>query len=215
MDPRVGPGRSVAQRGRAAETLASARRPEERGGCSANVWGRWFTLVALLVAGAGLSTAWAHGGALVVARARAGPYAVSVWALPNPPRVGPWHVTVAVMRPEDGAPILDARVRLTAKAMGSEGTPISASTTDSSGNRLLHDLDLELPRLGRSRITVLVEGPAGSGSAAFNVQVRPPSLLPLLLLGTMGSAALVWIAWRGLRRDKPGATRRTPSATSW
>lgn len=180
---------------------ANLHRPDVGGGRSANVWGRWFTLVSLLVAGAGLSTAWAHGGALVVARARAGPYVVSVWALPNPPRVGRWHVTVAVMRPEDGAPVLDARAHATAKFTGREGMPISAgATVGGGGNPLFQDMNLELSREGRWRITVLADGPAGRGSVAFDVQVAAPSVPTWLLLGfALGGAALVSLAWQGLR----------------
>lgn len=155
----------------------------------------------------------------MIARASAGPYVVSAWTRPDPPRVGALHVTVAVMRPEDGAPVLDAKVRLTAKSMDREGTPASASATaGGGGNRLLHDVDLDLPGEGRWRISLLVEGPAGSGSVAFDVQVEAPWQLTWLLVGTLGGAALVWMAWRGFRRGKrpaPGAepnTSRSPRA---
>ena len=47
-------------------------------------------------------------------RAAAGPYALSVWTQPSPPRAGPWRVDVAVMR-EGGVAVGDAAVRVRAE----------------------------------------------------------------------------------------------------
>ena len=58
--------------------------------------------VALVLILLGSANAEANGGALRLARAPLGPYVVSVWTQPDPPRVGTIDVSVAVMAPGTG-----------------------------------------------------------------------------------------------------------------
>src|SRR5262249_60463901 len=52
-----------------------------------------------------------HGGVVQLNRAAAGPYALSVWTQPTPPRAGPLRVDVAVMR-GGGVAVNDATVHV-------------------------------------------------------------------------------------------------------
>lgn len=109
-------------------------------------------------------SAWANGGTPRLAAASAGPYAVSVWTQPDPPRVGELDTSVAVMHPNTGAPAPDATVRVSAEPLESTGK--SASTLarrGGGGNLLLHHATLTLPADGRWRVTVQVEGSKAGG----------------------------------------------------
>lgn len=140
--------------------------------------------------------AWANGGTLRLNRANAGPYAVSVWAQPDPPQVGHLHVSVAVMQLESKRPVLDAEVRLTAARIDREGSPLSGVAIRGAGaNKLLYHADLELPAEGHWRVRVGVAGPLGTGSEAFTLDVEPPvtvdwpragAVLALVLVGLAG-----------------------------
>ena len=55
----------------------------------------------------------AHGGRVQLAKVPAGPYLVSVWTLPDPPRVGSLDVSLAVMEPRTERALLDASAQLT------------------------------------------------------------------------------------------------------
>jgi len=118
-------------------------------------------------------TAWANGGTPRLTNARAGPYAVSVWSQQDPPQVGELDMGVAVMTLEARDPVLDAEVRLTAERIDRGGTPISVVASRGAGaNKFLYHTTLELPVEGRWRVTVLVEGPAGSGRATFELEAK-------------------------------------------
>jgi hypothetical protein len=146
------------------------------------------------------SNAWANGGTPQLTKAQAGPYMVSVWTQPEPPRVGLLHISVAVMRPPTGEPVLDATVRLTAQSLDQPGARLVAHATREQGNsKLFYDTTLALPTPGRWRFTVQVQGAAGEGSAAFTLTAMPPASLPWLFLGLAGIAvgfAVMWLLRR-------------------
>jgi hypothetical protein len=142
-------------------------------------------------------TAWAHGGTLRLSHTRVGPYTVSVWTQPVTPRVGELDVSVAVMRPQDDAPILDANVRVAAESPDRSGGVITAvAVKGAGGNRLLSHARLKLPSTGRWRIAIVVQGPAGKGGTAFEVQVQPSRQLWWPLAGIGGGITLMWFVWR-------------------
>jgi len=150
-------------------------------------------------------SAWAsHGGTDQLSAARAGPYAVSAWTRPNPAWNGWLSVGVAVMRPGTQVPVLDAVVRLTANSIDQGKEPVAVEATRRQGaNRLLYNADMKLPSEGRWQVTVSVAGPEGSGSAAFQIQVKRPSITYWLAVGLGGGTVgliLVWLVWRR-RRD--------------
>ena len=141
-------------------------------------------------------SAWAsHGGTDQLSAARAGPYAVSAWTRPNPAWNGWLSVGVAVMRPGTQVPVLDAVVRLTANSIDQGKEPVAVEATRRQGaNRLLYNADMKLPSEGRWQVTVSVAGPEGSGSAAFQIQVKRPSITYWLTVGLgVGTAGLILV----------------------
>jgi hypothetical protein len=140
----------------------------------------------------------AHGGGEPqLSNAEAGPYRVSAWTEPNPIRAGQLHVTVAVSQaPEPGADqgdvVLDAAVQVRLEPVGLAGEAVVApATRENAVNKLLYEADMELPAEGRWQVTVEVAGPAGAGSAAFEIDALPSST-------ASGLRALPWPVWAGL-----------------
>lgn len=153
------------------------------------------TSLGLLVA---RPTAWANGGTPRLTGAIAGPYTVSVWTKPEPPIVGRMHVSVAVMRPQDSSPILDARVRVAVEPIHGQENLISANASRTWG--LLYDADLQIPSDGRWRINLRVEGKAGTGSTGFELEVKPPPKVDWQVVGATAVLVLaVLAAWWVIR----------------
>lgn len=159
----------------------------------------WLMVVGLvLVLPTGL--AWAHGGGVPqLTNVDVGPYWVSVWMQPDPPRVGQVHITVAVAEPggleagrrEAGPPVLDAMVQVQFEALEHAGAPFtSAATHEGATNKLLYEADLELPEPGRWRVVIAVEGPQGTGSATFEMQVSPRATFNWTWIWGLGLVAL-------------------------
>ncbi|MGH7333543.1 MAG: hypothetical protein ACREKS_12540 [Candidatus Rokuibacteriota bacterium] len=171
------------------------------------------TVTAMLVLAAtlgGSEAVRANGGTLRVARAQAGPYLVSVWTQPDPPRVGRLDVSVAVMRPQDGTAILDVATSVVAEPADAPG-PIAKTqaTRGGGGNPFLYHAELELPQPGRWRVTVTVQAPPGQGRAAFEIIASPGSrLVPLLVAAGTGLLLVGMLWWRVARRAKPAPAVR-------
>lgn len=152
--------------------------------------------------------AWANGGTLRLAVVSAGPYAVSVWTRPDPPRVGELDTSVAVMHPDTGAPLLDVTVRVSAEAAEGAGKPRSTRAhRGGDGNLLLYHATLDLSREGRWRLTVRVEGTRGSGTASFDLNVHPasPSWWLCATVATL-LVLIVLISWRHIYRPSSRPT---------
>ena len=157
-------------------------------------------LLGLALLGFGLAQPiQAHGGGVPqLTNAPAGPYRVSAWTQPDPPRAGTLHLSVAVSAPQPGAAeaeagdvVLDATVRVQAHRLDGAGETLTAQASRrDSANKLLYEADMELPDAGQWRVQVQVEGPAGAGVAGFDLQVLPAPANPL--------AALGWPLWAGL-----------------
>jgi hypothetical protein len=143
-----------------------------------------------------------HGGIVQLSRAAAGPYALSVWTQPSPPRPGPWQVDVAVMQ-ESGVPVADAMVRVRAEPLEGAGTPVETDARrDADPLGVRYRASLALERAGPWRVTVSVAGPAGPGAVSFPVDVEPASLgwWPAALgAACLAVAAAVAVAWRRRR----------------
>lgn len=165
-------------------------------------------LVALgLVSVVGLpSVADANGGTLRLSRATAGPYLVSAWTRPDPPRVGRLDLSVAVMTPDSGQAVLGAEVRANAALTARQEVATSTRLErGGGGNLLLYHGNVELPAAGGWRVWIEAGGPDGSGITAFELDVQPP--LPIAGPITIGVVALIaggalWWA-RTRRRARP------------
>lgn len=162
------------------------------------MFGAGLALVAIVVPG----SLAANGGTLRLSRIAEGPYLVSAWTQPSPPRVGRIDVSVAVMTPDTGEAVLNARARLSAQRADVQGGRIRAGLgRGGGGNLLLYHANLEVPDAGRWRVLIDVEGPAGVGQAAFELDVQPPRpfIGPILGgLAVLTVSVAVW--WARTRR---------------
>jgi hypothetical protein len=158
-------------------------------------------LAALLGASEGVR---ANGGTLRVARATVGPYLVSVWTQPDPPRVGRLDVSVAVMRPEDGTAVLGAAPSVSAQALGDQAAPVTErAVLGGGGTPLLYHAELELSRPGRWRVTVIVPPAPEPGGASFEIDAVPSGSLAPLVIGVVTAGLLAWmLARRHARRAR-------------
>ena len=156
---------------------------------------------------AGVAQAHGGGGAPHLSNAVVGPYRVSAWTQPSPLRAGNMHVSIAVSEPpasnaaaEAGSPVLDAIVNVRLNPVDQTGETLAAPATHQNAtNKLFYEADLTVPAEGQWQVTILVEGPAGSGHANFQIEVLPPSPFNWAFWG--GGLALVllaagWILWK-------------------
>jgi hypothetical protein len=164
------------------------------------------------------------GGSPVLTDTPAGPYRLYGWLLPDPPRVGEIHLDLAVtLAPSvnDPAnqpvePVTDATVRVIFTPQGQPGAAIETLATPQQGlNGFYYELDVRLPTADQWRAAVVVDGPAGAGEAAFELQVLAArrvnwnvvlsaAVALLVLMGLMG-------IWNRLQAEapspRPGRTR--------
>ncbi len=142
-----------------------------------------------------------HGGVVQLSRAAAGPYALSVWTQPTPPRAGPWRVDVAVMR-AGGVAIGDAAVHVRAEALDGTIRPVETDAhRDEDPLGMRYRATLTLGAAGPWVVSVSVAGPEGAGSLSFPVDVEPASREWWLLAG-LGATGLAVVAAIALARRR-------------
>jgi hypothetical protein len=141
--------------------------------------------------------AQAHGGGTPqLTNSPAGPYIVSVWTQPDPVRVGEFHITIAVAEKsetrEAGDLVLDAKVRVQVQPLDPSGESLTAfATREKAVNKLFYEADLDLPSPGKWQVLVAAQGPAGAGTATFDIEALPASTLSSLL-------GFGWPLWGGV-----------------
>lgn len=145
---------------------------------------RWLVAAGMLLALA--AEARADGGTLQVSQS-AGPYRVTVFTSPTPPRAGPVDVSVMVQDATTGQILADAQITITATEPVSGRVVRGQATTAAATNKLLQAATLELPTAGGWRIDIHVASSAGAGELEFALGVAPP--LPRWV------AMLPWFAW--------------------
>jgi hypothetical protein len=154
--------------------------------------------------------ACAHGGKLQLARAPAGPYAVSAWTQPNPPRVGRLDVSVVVLRPDTGEPMAHVDARVTARHVPSSQFVSAAVGPDTSlfsflSPALRHGT-IELRAPGHWRVNISVAGPQGQGDVDFDLDAEPPWRIPSagFWMGFVIIVVAAWIYHRARSTRSPG-----------
>ncbi|MFQ5847388.1 MAG: hypothetical protein ACE5IQ_06885 [Candidatus Methylomirabilales bacterium] len=173
--------------------------------CARGGWGfhlfTALTILVTLVTWRSHPIAWANGGTPQLTAVRTGPYLVSVWTQPDPPRTGLLHVSVAVMEPQSRKPVLDAEVRMTVERTEGQGRSIRTTASRGGGpNKLLYHASLDLPEEGGWRVNLEIDGPQGTGRAGFELQAEGSS--PIWLISVVGIglivAVLTWLVarWR-------------------
>lgn len=181
----------------------------------------------ILVAVVWPATSFAHGGGEPrLTNAEVGPYRLYLWSLPEPPRVGDLHFSVAVTEPDTRtlvsdedesleAPILDADVKIVLKPVGNEGDPIMISAThDEAIFEMYYEADTQLLTAGKWQATVSVAGPEGEGNASFELDLLPARMVNWTLIVGAGIGIFTLIGLsrfgRQTKRTKhTGRNRRT------
>jgi mono/diheme cytochrome c family protein len=141
-----------------------------------------------------------HGGALQLNGDPAGPYRVSVWTQPTPPRAGALTVTVAVMRPESFRPVGDVAVELTAEPLGPGAAATAVRAVKGPESWAGYVAELPIPRPGPWKVTVRVTGGEGAGSADFPLEVPRGSSGPWPWVGAGAAVLAAGGAWLARRR---------------
>lgn len=144
--------------------------------------------------------ALSHGGGTPqLVNEPAGPYWLSVWTSPEPPKAEqPLHLTVGLAQPgtgrEAGAPVLDAAVTISlARQIDTPATLRVDATRSNSANRLFYEADVTLPEPGSWAVSVSVDGPNGAGSASFEIGIAEAGGTNWLLWGGGGVLVIALI----------------------
>lgn len=143
---------------------------------------------------------WAHGGGTPqLTDVPSGPFRLYAWTQPNPMRVGDIHVSVgvtdALLPSAQGLeqPVADAAVMVTLTPLDPPGESITVPTQPWTLSAVYFEADATLPTAGRWRFTIDVTSPAGTGQAAFELDVLAARTLstPLLAGGAVGFILLL------------------------
>lgn len=141
---------------------------------------RRFQVVSIVLALFALlpAIASAHGGGTpILTRVESGPFWLYVFSQSPEPQAGaPYHVSVAVTRPEEGmngatdeVGVEDAEVML--HFVPASGDMVMVNAQRSAQGPGYYEADVSLPLGGEWNVSVVVTSPLGEGSAAWNVQV--------------------------------------------
>ncbi|RMG89688.1 MAG: hypothetical protein D6706_20905 [Chloroflexi bacterium] len=155
-----------------------------------------FMLLALLL-GIASEIVQAHGGGdLIVSKASAGPYWVSVWVSPAEPIAGQEvHVSVAVTTAVSEQPILDAKVQLQVHHPETNNPLLTRQVTNTeSTNKLLYETDFILDEAATYPLTLQISATDGEGTITFPLIVQPPDIFNSFLLTILGFSLFVLYA---------------------
>jgi len=160
--------------------------------------------------------AYAHGGVGTqqINNYDLGPYRIFVWSDPDPPRVGNYHVSVALTESLDndpngfaGAPVLDADVVVEMRHESS-GLLLTAQATHANAtNKVFYVAVLTPQQAGAWQVRVIVEGPDGPVETSYTDDIEPTrfpwmavagGVLALLLAGG-GVALYLFTGEKGAR----------------
>ena len=136
---------------------------------------RAVALIAILVA----ATARADGGEMCVTKV-AGPFEITVFTAPSPPRVGPIDISVLVVDHGRHAPVLDADVQVELRSPTPPALPRTATASHAGAvNKLLYATALEAPSAGPWVLEARVRKGGERASVSCELAVESP-LGPLL-----------------------------------
>jgi hypothetical protein len=178
-----------------------------RSGVTAAALGVLIFLVLACLAGGSAREVLAHGGGTPrLVDEPVGPYRLYVWTKPDPVRVGTAHITAGVFTRAVGSdrdePVLDASVGLVVTARGGGEAWHGEASQQESTNKLYYEADVAIRAEGEWQVTVNIGGPAGEGSAQFDLEAKEPGInwMPV------GGVAVIVIAlgwWLlGMRRKE-------------
>jgi len=151
---------------------------------------------------------YAHGGGTPrLTSVPVGPYRLYAWTDPEPWRVGPAHVSLAVtkLNPDTSSnqveiPVTDVAITVTYRPMVNNGVDPSAAPIvleavkqDFLGT-FYYEVATDLTREGDCQVDVDVSGPEGSGSQQFLMKSLPALSLNWTVIIGAGAALVVLLA---------------------
>lgn len=167
---------------------------------------RWLSRVTglLITVLTGLSMAQpaqAHGGGTPqLADVPAGPLHIFAWSKPDPARVGTLHITVALVDPAGGRPVMNAAVQVHVRPLDVElaTEPVTAQATHYKATiKTYYEADLPIPAAGSWQVAIDYTAAQGAGSAGFDLAIREKSVInwPLIGGGALVAVVLGWFFW--------------------
>lgn len=127
-------------------------------------------------------------GGLIRAAETIGNYRVTVFTTPTPLRVGPVDFSVLVQDAKKNGPLMNVDVQICLSSIENSMPDMCwTATSEAATNKLYHAAKFELPRAGRWRVMVEIDGVHGPGQIQFPIEIEKP--LP------RWTQMWVWIAW--------------------
>ena len=149
-------------------------------------WRHGLLLAPLLLA---LCSRGRADGGLVQMHQTAGPFVITVFATPSPPRVGPVEISALAQNREDGQAALDVEVFVRLRSAG--GTIVMGrATREASRNNLFYSASMNLPDAGRWEMEVTIKRGKSAASVFGQLSVVAPRPL---LLSYWRSLSLPWV----------------------
>jgi len=149
----------------------------------------WRCGLSLAVGLSALSLRAQADGGLVQLRQMAGPFVVTVFAAPSPPRVGLVDVSVLAQDRADGRAALDVEVFVRLRSAG--GTIVAGrATREASRNKPLYSALMNLPEAGKWELEVTIKKGKSADSAFGQLSVAAPRPF---LLSYWRSLSLPWV----------------------
>lgn len=112
----------------------------------------------------------------------AGPYKLTVWTWPEPPRTGENHISIALVLAEDASPVLDANINVEVMTTSGDIILSAPATTENSENKFLYEVVMEIPQNGIYYVTIAVSG-GDAAEVDYQMEVFPDRVFnPLLLI---------------------------------
>jgi hypothetical protein len=143
-------------------------------------------LLALLLALC--AQAQADGG-LVQLHQTAGQFVVTVFAAPNPPRVGPVDISVLAQDRADGRAAVDGEVIVRLRSE-SGMIVVGQATRNVAQNKLLHSVLMNLPEAGQWELEVTIKQGESQASVLGRIWVAQPGPF---LLSYWRSLSMPWL----------------------
>ncbi|MDA1188537.1 MAG: FixH family protein [Chloroflexi bacterium] len=127
-------------------------------------------------------TVRANGAVVDFQTRTAGPYEVSLGTSPPSPSPGNLHITMFVRESATGQLVLDAVVTVAGMAPEVTGKGIGPVEAEHlSGDPQFYDVNTSVDQEGTWKFVVDVSGPAGEGTAEFDIQVIEPNPVVAIL----------------------------------
>jgi hypothetical protein len=134
------------------------------------------------------SRARADGG-FVLLHQTDGPFVITVFAAPNPPRVGPVDISVLAQDRGDGRAALDGEVVVRLRREGGM-TVVGQATREAARNKLLYSALMNLPEAGKWELEVTIKQGKSAARALGQMSVAGPRPF---LLSYWRSLSLPWV----------------------